>query len=172
MQIEDDVKADTDVVMRQASTKRSYTLYADQDKMRFFKLLFEKCLSASAAAKRLGIHARTAQRWDKQYERDPDSIFEKRRKTGRPRLLNEEHKNVILECIDENPSVVLEQLVEQLRQVFTGLQVSKGTVYDFVRKHCNLSLKKAWFQPVDRNSEEKIQERLGVLFFFSQQSAF
>ncbi|KAL1936371.1 hypothetical protein VTP01DRAFT_505 [Rhizomucor pusillus] len=128
--------------------------------MRFFKLLFEKCLSASAAAKRLGIHARTAQRWAKQYERDPDSIFEKPRKTGRPRLLNEEHKNVILECIDENPLVVLEQVVEQLRQVFTGLQVSKSTVYDFVRKHCNLSLKKARFQPVDRNSEEKIQECL------------
>ncbi|KAL1928962.1 hypothetical protein VTP01DRAFT_2021 [Rhizomucor pusillus] len=88
-----------------------------QDKVRFFKLFFEKCLSASAAAKQLGIHARTAQRWAKQYERDPDSIFEK-------------------QCFDENPSAVLEQVMEQLRQAFTG------------------------HKPVDRNNEEKIQERL------------
>jgi transposase len=160
MQIEDSVNAETDVTMREASIKRNYTLYTDQDKVRFFKLLFEKCLSASAAAKQLGIHVRTAQRWTKQYERDPDSIFEKCRKTGRPRLLNEEHKKVILDCIDKNPSAVLEQVMEQLRQVFTGLKVSKSTVHDFVRNHCNLSLKKAQFQPVDRNSEEKIKERL------------
>jgi hypothetical protein len=44
--------------------------------VRFFKLLFEKCLSAATAAKQLGIHVRTAQKWAKQYEKDPDSIFE------------------------------------------------------------------------------------------------
>ncbi|KAG0752645.1 hypothetical protein G6F62_012215 [Rhizopus arrhizus] len=140
--------------------KRNYTRYSDQDKVRFFKLLFEKCLSAAAAAKQLGIHVRTAQQWAEQYERDPDNIFEKRRKTGRPRILNEEHKKVILECIDANPSVVLDDLMKHLRQVFTELKVSKSTLFDFVKKHCILSLKKARFQPVDRNSEEKIQERL------------
>lgn len=96
----------------------------------------------------------------KQYKRDSDSIFEKSRKTSRPRLLNEDHKKVILACIDENPSTVLEQLMEQLKQIFTGIKVSKSTVHDFVRMHWNLSLKKAQFQPVDRNSEEKIKERL------------
>ncbi|GAB5590838.1 hypothetical protein Unana1_05738 [Umbelopsis nana] len=160
MQIEDNRKVNTDVAMRDASTKRNYTLYTDQDKVRFFKLFFEKCLSASAAAKQLGIHSRTAQRWARYYERDHDSIFEKHRKTGRPRLLHEEHKKVILECIDENPSVVLEQVMEELRHAFPGLKVAKSTVYDFVTKHYNLSLKKARFQPVDRNSEEKIQKRL------------
>ncbi|KAG1166527.1 hypothetical protein G6F36_012911 [Rhizopus arrhizus] len=59
-----------------------------KDKVRFFKLIFEKCLSAAAAAaKQLGTHVRTAQKWAAQYERDPDCIFEKRRKTGRPRIL-------------------------------------------------------------------------------------
>jgi hypothetical protein len=65
MQIKDDVKADIDVAMKEASIKRNYTLYTDQDKVRFFKLVFEKCLSASAAVKQLGIHVRTAQRWAK-----------------------------------------------------------------------------------------------------------
>ncbi|KAG0763740.1 hypothetical protein G6F62_003198 [Rhizopus arrhizus] len=104
---EDDVKVVTDVAMRETSIKRNYTLYTDQDKLRFLKLLLDKCLSASAAAKQLSIHVRAAQRWSKQYNNDPDSIFAKHRKTGRPRLLNEEHKKVILDCIDENPSVIL-----------------------------------------------------------------
>ncbi|GAB5587727.1 hypothetical protein Unana1_02627 [Umbelopsis nana] len=156
----EDAKNDTDVHMREASVKRTYTLYTDQDRIRFFKQLFEKCLSASAAAKQLGIHVRTAQRWAKQYERDPDSVFEKHKKMGRPPILHDEHKKVNLECIDENPSSVLEQVMEQLLRAFRGLKVSKSTVYDFMRKHCNLSLKKARFQPVDRNSVEKIQERL------------
>ncbi|KAL1935966.1 hypothetical protein VTP01DRAFT_100 [Rhizomucor pusillus] len=93
----DDVKKDVDVRMREASIKRVYTLYTDQDKVRFFKLMFEKVLSASAAAKQLGIHVRTAQRWAKQYEVNPDSIFAKRKKNGRPRILGEEHKKVILD---------------------------------------------------------------------------
>lgn len=42
----EDSKNDTDVPMREASARRSYTLYTVQDKVRLFKLLFEKCLSA------------------------------------------------------------------------------------------------------------------------------
>ncbi|ORE08507.1 hypothetical protein BCV72DRAFT_288691 [Rhizopus microsporus var. microsporus] len=114
-------------------------------------LLFEKCLGAAAAEKRLGIHVRTAQEWAEQYERDPNSIFEKQKKTGRPHILNEGHKKIILECIDENPSVALDDVMKYLKQVFTELEVSKSTF---------LFLKKARFQPIDRNSEKKIQECL------------
>lgn len=153
-------KPSSDVIMRETSVKRNYTRYSDQDKVRFFKLLLERCMSAAAAAKQLGIHVRTAQNWAKQYEKDPDSVFEKRKKTGRPRILHEDHKSVILECIDENPSVVLDEVMKKLKQIFTELKVSKTTLFDFVKEHCNLSLKKARLQPIDRNSEEKIQERL------------
>ncbi|KAG0817207.1 hypothetical protein G6F18_008281 [Rhizopus arrhizus] len=161
MQVEREVvKPRSDVKMRETSVKRSYTRYSDQHKVRFFKMLFEKCLSAAAAATQLGIHVRTAQKWAKQYEKDPDSVFEKQRKTGRPCILHEEHKSVILECIDENPSIVLDEVMKKLKQIFTGLKVSKSTLFDFVKEHCNLSLKKSRLQPIDRNSEEKIQERL------------
>jgi hypothetical protein len=67
---------------------------------------------------------------------------------------------VILECIDAIPSVILDDVIKYLRQVFTELKVSKSTLFDFVEKYYNLSLKECRFQPVDRNSEEKIQERL------------
>ncbi|KAG1257360.1 hypothetical protein G6F68_009341 [Rhizopus microsporus] len=156
---DEDTKDDVDICMKEAWSKRVYTLYRDQVKVRFFKLMFEKVMSASAAAKQLGIHVRTAQRWAQMYKTDPDSIFIKHKKTGRPRILRDEHKQVILEYIDENPSVVLEQVMERLLQRFQDLKVSKSTVYNFVRIECNLSLKKVQFQPVDRNSEEKIQER-------------
>ncbi|KAL1936649.1 hypothetical protein VTP01DRAFT_783 [Rhizomucor pusillus] len=150
----------TDIRMDEVEPKRAYMTYTYQDKVRFFKLMFERVLSASAAAKQLGILVRSAQRWALQYEKDPESIFKKRKNNDRPRILHEEHKKVILECVDENPSIVLEQLMEQLLQRFQGLKVSKATLHRFVKNECNLSLKKARFQPVDRNSEAKIQERL------------
>ncbi|GAA5795613.1 hypothetical protein HPULCUR_000974 [Helicostylum pulchrum] len=42
--------------------KRSYTVYSDDEKTRFFHLFFSNCLSASAATRQLGINVRTAQR--------------------------------------------------------------------------------------------------------------
>jgi hypothetical protein len=39
------------------------------------------------------------------------------------------------------------------------IQVPKTTLYRFMKNECNLSLKKANFQPVDRNREAKVQER-------------
>lgn len=56
--------------------------------------MFEKVLSASAAAKQLGIHVRSAQRWALQYEKDPHSIFEEGKSSGRPRILNDEHERI------------------------------------------------------------------------------
>jgi transposase len=156
---DEDAKGDIDVCIKEVSTKRAYTLYTGQYKVRFFKLMFEKVMSASAAAKQLGIHVCTAQRWAQMYKTDPDSVVIKHKKTGRSRILHEVHKQVILKYIDENPSAVLEQVMERLLQKFQDLKVSKSTVYNFVRTKCNLSLKNAQFQPVDRNSEEKIQER-------------
>ncbi|CEG64000.1 hypothetical protein RMATCC62417_01048 [Rhizopus microsporus] len=156
---DEDAKDDVDFCMEEAPSKRMYTLYTDQGKIRSYKLMFEKVMSASATAKQLGIHVRTAQRWAQMYKTGPDSIFINHKKTGRSRILQEEYKQVILEYIDENPSAVLEQVMERLLQKFQDLKVSKSTIYNFVRTECNLLLKKAQFQPVDNNSEEKIQGR-------------
>ncbi|CEG82452.1 hypothetical protein RMATCC62417_16521 [Rhizopus microsporus] len=93
--------------------KRYYTVYSDDKKTRFFHLFFSKCLSASAAARQLGIHIRAAQRWVKRYYEDPESIFEK--KTGRRRILGEEHKSLLLNYIDDNPSAVVTEVMEILK---------------------------------------------------------
>ncbi|KAL1934729.1 hypothetical protein VTP01DRAFT_6911 [Rhizomucor pusillus] len=137
-------KKDVEILMKEASVKRVYTLYTDQD-----KLPRNSWISTFVRLKDGPSSMRI-----------PIASSRSVKKNGRPRILGEEHKRVILEYVDKNPSAVLEQLMERLLQRFEGLKVSKSTVYDFVRKQCNLSLKKARFQPVDRNSGAKIQERL------------
>ncbi|KAG0768150.1 hypothetical protein G6F33_003026 [Rhizopus arrhizus] len=111
--------------------KRRYTVYSDEDKNRFFHLFFSKCLNASAAARQL----------------------------GRRRILGNEHKQFLLNYIDENPSTVVNEVVESLKQNYEDFNVSRSTVYNFVTTQCNLSINQAQFHPVERNSEEKIQQR-------------
>lgn len=77
MQVEKEVKPDNDVVTKETSIKRNYTHYSVQDKVRIFKLLFEKCLSMTAVAKRLRIYVRIAQKCTERYERNPDNILDK-----------------------------------------------------------------------------------------------
>ena len=76
----------------------TYTRYTNQEKGRFLRLKIDKCFGASVAAKQSGIHVRAAQRWIKQYEEDPDSIFDGK-KHGRKRILNEEHKFQLLSML-------------------------------------------------------------------------
>ncbi|CEG68964.1 hypothetical protein RMATCC62417_05119 [Rhizopus microsporus] len=47
---------DEDTRVKEANTKRDYVRYTVQDKAKFFDLKSENCMSASAAAKQLGIH--------------------------------------------------------------------------------------------------------------------
>ena len=147
------------MLIRSNAIREAMQFYSDEDKTGFFHLFFSKCLNASAAARQLGIHIRTAQRWVKRYCDDPESIFEKKKKSGRRRILGEEHKQFLLNYIDENPSAVVTEVAECLTQNFADLNVSRSTIYSFMTTECNLSIKQAQFQPVERNSEEKIQQR-------------
>ncbi|KAG1145988.1 hypothetical protein G6F36_015080 [Rhizopus arrhizus] len=145
--------------MKDATIKRDYVSYTVQDKTRFFYLKIEKCINAPAAAKQLDIHIRTAQRWIKQYNMRPDSIFDVSKQVGRKCVLNDEHKMTIVKFIDANPSAAVAQVTEHLLNRFNYLKVSRSTVYNFMRSECNLSLKKAGFHSIERNSPPKIDER-------------
>ncbi|KAL1931841.1 hypothetical protein VTP01DRAFT_8897 [Rhizomucor pusillus] len=150
---------DEDIRMKEANVKREYVRYTVQDKVRFFDLKIENCMSASAAAKQLGIHIRTAQRWVKQYNLLPDSIFESCKQIGRKCILTEEHKTAVIHFIDANPSASVVEVTEHLLERFNDLKVSRSTVYNFMRSEYSLSLKKADFHSIERNSPAKIQER-------------
>ncbi|CEP19756.1 hypothetical protein [Parasitella parasitica] len=137
--------------MKDANAKRDYVRYTVQDKVRFFDLKIEKCMSASVAAKQLGIHIRTAQRWVRQYSLCPDGIFDNC-------ILSKEYKTVIINFIDANPSASIVEVTEHLLNQFDNLKVSRSTVYNFMKSECKLSLKKADFHSVERNSPAKIEE--------------
>ncbi|KAG1474144.1 hypothetical protein G6F56_000524 [Rhizopus delemar] len=112
---------DEDVHMKEANTKRDYVRYIVQDKARFFDLKMEKFLSASAAAKQLGIHIRTARRWIKQYNKCPDSIFDSCNRVDRKCILTDEYKRSIVSFIDTNPSAAVDELTEYLLKRFYDL---------------------------------------------------
>jgi transposase len=115
-------------------------------------------MSASVAAKRLGIHIRTAQRCGKQYNTCPDSIFESREKVSCECILIEEHKMTVINFIDANSSATIVKVTEHLLKRFNNLKVSRSTIYNFMRGECNLLLKKADFHSIERNSQSKIEE--------------
>jgi transposase len=147
-----------DIHMKEAKPKREYVLYTVQDKARFFDLKIGKCMTAAAAAKQLGIHTRTAYRWVSQYSACPDSIFESCRKVGRKRILTEEHKTTDINFIDANPSATVVEVTEHLLKQFHDLKYHAALLIT-LRRECNLSLKKADFHSVERNSQTKIEER-------------
>ncbi|KAG1047318.1 hypothetical protein G6F43_010227 [Rhizopus delemar] len=118
----------------------------------------KECMTAAAAAKQLGIHPRTAYRWVSQYNACPDTIFESFKKAGRKCILTEEHKTAVINFIDVNPSATVVEVTEHLLKRFHDLKVSRSTVNNFMRCECNLSLKKADFHSVERNSPAKIEE--------------
>ncbi|KAG1143692.1 hypothetical protein G6F37_011327 [Rhizopus arrhizus] len=148
-----------DVHMKEAKPKREYVRYTVQDKVRFFDLKIEKCMTAAAAAKQLGIHPRTAYRWVSQYNACPDGIFDSCKKVGRKCILTKEHKTTVINFIDANPSATVIEVTEHLLKQFHDLKVSRSTVNNFMRRECNLSLKKAEFHSIERNSPAKIEER-------------
>ncbi|OAD66395.1 Homeodomain-like DNA binding domain-containing transcription factor [Phycomyces blakesleeanus NRRL 1555(-)] len=131
-----DERSSEDVYMEQCN-KCCYTVYSDDDKSRFFHLFFSKCLNASAAARQLDLHVRAAQKWIKRYYEDPESIFEKKRKSGRRRILGEDHKQFLLNYIDENPSALVIEVTESLTQNFAGLNASHSTIYSFMTTERN-----------------------------------
>jgi transposase len=149
---------DEDTHMKEAIVKRDYVRYTVQDNVRFFDLRTEKCMSASAAAKQLDIHIRATQRWVRQYNVCPDIIFESYKNVGRKCILIEEHKATVINFIDASPSAAVVEVTEHLLKRFHDLKVSRSTVYNFMRSECNLSLKKADFHSIERNSPAKIEE--------------
>ena len=46
-----------------------------------------------------------------------------------------------------------------LTDQFANLDIKKSALHDFMTKKCKISLKRAHFQSVERNSPEKIEDR-------------
>lgn len=117
-------------------------------------------MSARAAELKLQINPRTAQRWFLNDQENPQTYIARKegsgRPVGRPALLDDGHKKFI---VDDQSSLVLDQMMESLTASFIELEISKTALYNFVTKNCKISLKRAHFHSVDRNSPEKSKAR-------------
>ncbi|CEG74426.1 hypothetical protein RMATCC62417_09650 [Rhizopus microsporus] len=141
-----------DIRMNEANSKRDYVRYTIQDKAGFFDLKFEKCR----------VHQLQRSNWASTFEllRDGlNSMICVLIEFLRACVLTEEHKMTVVNFIDTNPSAAVVEVAERLLKRFNDLKVSRSTVYNFMRSECNLSLKKADFHSIERNSPTKIEER-------------
>jgi transposase len=143
---------------------RTYRSHKAEVKNYFFYLVHEKNKSIRSAAAELKVPQSTAQSWMKKANQAGDDDFEERksgsgRPVGRPPILGLEHKEFLTNLIDEKPSLVLDEMMENLMNQFSNLQIKKTALYNFVTEKCSISLKRAHFHAIERNSPEKIEDR-------------
>jgi hypothetical protein len=79
--------------------------------------------------------------------------------SGRPAIMDDRHKTHLVNLIDEEPALVLDQMMDSLTAEFIDLEISKTALYNFVTKHCKISPKRAHFHSVERNCMENITAR-------------
>jgi transposase len=131
----------------------------------FFFLVKEKGMSVRGAAKQLNIPSSTAANWEKKSVEAGDEFVELRKSgsgkpVGRPPTLTDAHQEYLLKLVDENETgLTLDQMMESLTTEFMGLKISKSAFHEFTRKKCRISCKRAHFQPVERGTPEKIEQR-------------
>ncbi|ORY95464.1 hypothetical protein BCR43DRAFT_531475 [Syncephalastrum racemosum] len=139
---------DEDIRMKEVSIMSLCSVYGP-DKIRFFDPKIEVW----------GMHSVTAQRRVKQCTMSPDSIFETRKQIGHKCIMTEEHKIVLVDFFDSNPSATVIDVTENLLKRFNDVRASGNTVvYDFMKNECSLLLKKADLHSIERKSPAKIGE--------------
>ncbi|KAG1315702.1 hypothetical protein G6F64_000460 [Rhizopus arrhizus] len=119
-------------------------------------------LNVAQAARKLCMPTRTAQGWYDRDQQNPQDIIQRKtakNPVGRPPSLGEEHRVFLVYYIDKKPSLILDEIMDGLSAQFMDLSISKTAVYNFIKEKCRISLKKAYFHSVERNSFENIERR-------------
>lgn len=145
-------------------TRGPYRCYKDAEKEKLFELVYLKGYTVHAVALKLHIVPRTANNWVNTFVKEPKDYFERKsgsgRPVGRPPILDDSHKDFLTNMIDENTdSLTLDIMMESLIKAFEKIDSGKMAFYNFVTKKCSISLKRAHFYTVERNTPERILER-------------
>lgn len=153
-----------DVANNDSKTRKVYRSYKLEDIESLTFLVDEKCMSIRSAAAQLKIPYSTARNWiiKNNNNEDVEIVGRKEgsgRPAGRPPTLTDEHKDYLVEILDEKPGLVLDEMMESLNSQFIDLSISKSALHKFITTKCNMSLKRAHFHSVERNCPEKIEER-------------
>ncbi|KAI9307181.1 hypothetical protein BJ944DRAFT_238084 [Cunninghamella echinulata] len=111
--------------------------YTNRDKEDFYFLIYEILLIVSEAADELKIPESKAQRCLKKNQENLQDIAQRKesekRHLGRPLIFNEEHKNFIIDSIDEYPSLIINQMMDGLTEKIEGLKIEKSALISKTR---------------------------------------
>jgi hypothetical protein len=95
----------------------------------------------------------------KKDQEDPQDVIVRRtgsgRPEGRPSKLTEEYEKFLINLVDEEASLVLDEMMDSPTAQFMFLKISKTALYNFATEKWSISFKKAHLHSI----EEKIEER-------------
>lgn len=135
------------------ATRRTHS---EQDRIKFFEVYDDRCDSVAKIAKELNIPPNVASSWVK--SRNKGEVSQPRR-GPRKHDLGDEHKSIIENAIEEDPTVSIKDMVDGLKESFADLDISQTSVYNFVTKDCGMSYKQAGRGRAQKNSPKIIESR-------------
>ncbi|KAG1499318.1 hypothetical protein G6F47_010792 [Rhizopus delemar] len=141
---------------------KSYKIYSPDQKALFLYYLQVKLYKAAKAAGLSDVAERTGQQWAKRLRNEPEwDIFEKQTNKDKQKIgmLQQEHKEYIINLYDQNPQARVVDIVESLTKSFENFSLKETSVRNFMKTECNLSFKRATLRSSERNSEDKLRQR-------------
>ncbi|KAG1154276.1 hypothetical protein G6F37_009600 [Rhizopus arrhizus] len=73
-------------------------------------------------------------------------------------MLQQEHKEYIINLYDQNPQARVVDIVESLTKSFENFSLKETSVRNFMKTECNLSFKRAILRSSEQNSEDKLRQ--------------
>jgi hypothetical protein len=78
---------------------------------------------------------------------------------GRPSTFTEEHDNFLIKLIDNDPQIIVNDIMEMLIVEFEGFSISNSQLNHHLKNDLCLTMKKVTLEAEARNSPENLQER-------------
>jgi hypothetical protein len=78
---------------------------------------------------------------------------------GRPSTFTEEHDSFLIKLIDNDPQIIVSDIMEMLIVEFEGFSISNSQLNHHLKNDLCLTMKKATLEAEARNSPENLQER-------------
>lgn len=107
--------------------------YTDEYKAGLVSLVLDKKISVAQVANNANIPHSTLLNWVN---------LAREKMSAQPSFFKLEHKQYLIDFIDENPTAVLNEALESLTQKFPGLNAKKTHVQEFMKNECNIKVLK------------------------------
>ncbi|KAG1092608.1 hypothetical protein G6F42_019158 [Rhizopus arrhizus] len=123
---------------KRTTTVSVYTNYSDKEREQFIDKMIECAQEKGAAARvarSMGINVRNAQKWWKH-------------------TFTEEHDSFLIKLIDNDPQIIVSDIMEMLIVEFEGFSISNSQLNHHLKNDLCLTMKKATLEAEARNSPD------------------